>query len=647
MATPGCFTQVVNKGKLDKLIMAPELLTSRVEQIVCKNKKAMKVGGDLLPTLVDIEKTHILYVNAHFKPFVELSNEYIKCEAIGATHNWDTEILFNIPMSGEFFSDPVLYAKIEAAACGTSGTLPAFPSAPSNDYTAGNPSEAAKAATYFKDDTDGNGDGSFTYLTYQYVKSDGTVLDRTGTSFQNFIRYIEYPGERFLAKAQFKVSQNPIDEYLPDDVVMYRIFRILPHKLNGWKKLMGQQLPIKGYSELSTIKDVSAWPSEHTGIDTLVAPAASSETSVREYTLYNGPQTPKVQQPILDMWIPILFWFADPKICVPSVSIPLGQRHIWLTLNKYENMLYAAPGDFKLRLITEVVGVANNLFSNTYKSYMTEQPVMATNSDVVKPAVASLTLYINNYFISAYIHDIYLKRISFNLIRVRRHHKYTINTDEGNNKLESFKLAVETIYFGFKPQINETKPTYAVNGIGVTAGNKNIWKDWHRYSKYTDNYSYIKSFSQTPFLTATNGDDVGVNTFKNEVTMRAQSLTQTEKIVYPVSTDVVDKIGIESHGNDLYKIIDKGFFNKYLPYQFGCNTIVCPEDDGVFAVNWCLYPGSYQPSGHFNLSRARDTKILWKSSYISTSTPADLHASAIIINFSLISDGSMILRFGG
>ena len=644
MATPGCFTQVVNQGKLDKLIMAPDLLAKRIDQIVCRNKDMGKRGGDAMPTLVDIEKTHILFVNAHFKPFVEVSNEYIKCNVYGGTVSWDTELTFDIPQSGEFFSDPVLYAKIAAASCGTTGTLPAFPSNPTGFDETDQATDGDKAAVYFKD-----GGATFTLCTYQYMKSDGTAIDRTATNFQNFIRYVEYPGERFLSKAQFKVSHNPIDEYVPDDVVMHRKFKIMPHKLVGWQKLMGQQVPIKGYTELSTIKDVSSWPSDHTGVDSIVAPSASSETSIREYTILNGPQTPKAQQPALDLVIPILFWFADPKVCVPSVSIPFGQRHILLTINKSENILYAAPGDVKLRLVTEVVTVnGGDELTTSYKSYVSEQSVMAASSDIVEPSITSMILYINNYHINAHIHDIYLKRISFNLIRVRRHHKAILDKPEHSEQLTSFKLAVESIYFGFKPQKNVTKPVYATNGVGVTSGNKNIWRDWHRYTSLTDNVSHVKTFTQMPYLTAVAAPNAfSVDNLKDETEYRAQCLSETEKITYPVSTAVVDKIKIESHSNVLYRLIEKDFFNAYIPYQFGCNTIVSPEDDGLFAVNWCLYPGSYQPSGHFNLSRAKDTYIHWTSSFISTSNQVDFHASATIINFALISDGSMILRFGG
>lgn len=31
-----------------------------------------------------------------------------------------------------------------------------------------------------------------------------------------------------------------------------------------------------------------------------------------------------------------------------------------------------------------------------------------------------------------------------------------------------------------------------------------------------------------------------------------------------------------------------------------------PTDNGLMMVNFALHPGDYQPSGHFNVSRARE-----------------------------------------
>ena len=61
------FSLIANDGKADRLIMATKLLNQRIKDIVCyRQKQGM---DDVLPTLQDIERTHILYVNAHFNRF--------------------------------------------------------------------------------------------------------------------------------------------------------------------------------------------------------------------------------------------------------------------------------------------------------------------------------------------------------------------------------------------------------------------------------------------------------------------------------------------------------------------------------------------------------------------------------------------------
>lgn len=67
MATAGIFKLIANDGKADRMIMATELLNRRIYDIMCM--RAAQGFQDPTPTLVDIERTHILYVNAHFKPF--------------------------------------------------------------------------------------------------------------------------------------------------------------------------------------------------------------------------------------------------------------------------------------------------------------------------------------------------------------------------------------------------------------------------------------------------------------------------------------------------------------------------------------------------------------------------------------------------
>jgi hypothetical protein len=41
-------------------------------------------------------------------------------------------------------------------------------------------------------------------------------------------------------------------------------------------------------------------------------------------------------------------------------------------------------------------------------------------------------------------------------------------------------------------------------------------------------------------------------------------------------------------------------------------------------MNFCLYPGTYQPSGHINVSRAREFYLQFVSSYCGSATQCDL-----------------------
>jgi len=87
--------------------------------------------------------------------------------------------------------------------------------------------------------------------------------------------------------------------------------------------------------------------------------------------------------------------------------------------------------------------------------------------------------------------------------------------------------------------------------------------------------------------------------------------------------------------------------------HFGEHTIVTPSDDGALFVNFALFPGVYQPSGHLNVSRAREFYIKLYSSVIGTPDPllgganrtGQMIAEASALNFALISDGSMVLRY--
>ena len=49
--------------------------------------------------------------------------------------------------------------------------------------------------------------------------------------------------------------------------------------------------------------------------------------------------------------------------------------------------------------------------------------------------------------------------------------------------------------------------------------------------------------------------------------------------------------------------------------------MVTPRDDGTALINFSMYPHVHQPSGHINLSRAREFYIEANSSIIGFTNP--------------------------
>ncbi len=101
MATGGIFTLITNDGRQDRMLMATALLNQRLD--IVRDTRSRMVGVDPTPTLVDIEKTHILFTNAHFKPFAAIGYEYNKVRASTGSPTLGSDVQFSIPQFGDFF----------------------------------------------------------------------------------------------------------------------------------------------------------------------------------------------------------------------------------------------------------------------------------------------------------------------------------------------------------------------------------------------------------------------------------------------------------------------------------------------------------------------------------------------------------------
>jgi hypothetical protein len=88
------------------------------------------------------------------------------------------------------------------------------------------------------------------------------------------------------------------------------------------------------------------------------------------------------------------------------------------------------------------------------------------------------------------------------------------------------------------------------------------------------------------------------------------------------------------------------FFHSYLTHHYGGPNLNTPDDESLHLISFALYPGTYQPSGHLNISRAREFHL----TYTATRTPSNTEPLQMLIyvkaiNFLLIADGSASLRY--
>jgi hypothetical protein len=630
MSAGAVFKLIANDGKADRMIMATKLLNQRIKDVMCARSKAG--NADVTPTLVDLERTHILYVNAHFKPFAAIGYEYNKVTAQNGSNNLGSGITFSIPQFGDFFHDMVCRVRLSAVQA-VAGSVPV--------RISGTPT----ANSIFPPDGEEEDGTANSNLSYQLVDLNGNLV--TASTYRNLVRYCEYPGNRLFKLVKFDVNGNPLDQYDQMIPTMLEKFCTLPHKRIGHDRLVGQEVPVLGYKPVrsATVKDPdistpntitkfgkgqsnqtvglfnsNAVASTSTTNTTLSSSVSTFDVSREVINVVNGPQTPKPIQPPLEIWNKLRFWFNDDvRLSIPSVSIPFGQRYITIDLANQSDLLYEAPSIFVRK-----VDSTSNAQSVTYKPYFRTNGV----SDVT---VENIELYINNIFVNPEIHDIYIKRIGFSLIRVFRQHTQTCSQSVSEEKLLSqLKWPIEYMFVGLRPRWNTTGITNLTGSqAGQVAGNQFAWRDWHRLTKI------VNAVQDTTLSLNLNVGGVAATATQGNI--------MSSEYFLPVPT--VDTLSLTSHGITIFDSFNDTFFNQYMPLHYGGTALTTPEDVGALFINFALFPRSYQPSGHLNISRARETYLKWTSSYISPSTSVDLLVVSIAINFLLISDGSCVLRY--
>ncbi len=654
MVNWGPFVNVVNTGKSDSLILASELLHQNLDSI--KANLTAK-GMEPVPTIGDIQETHVMYTVSEFKPHVAVSHEYLK-ETTAGSYNLNSDVKIAISQFGDFFHDMVLHIEV-----GYEGS----------------------DSTYIKN-----------------LSGPAGTNDWRGSGAQPRYKFCNHPGERIVKKCSFVVNGNTLDEYDSTDVTFWREFNLDDEGKREWNKLVGQEVPFKGIRQHSLIDDINGnnfykpviggTPGsdiENSFVQSAVDNYAmlndvsnystkymgNKELSSREVVqICNGYQTPKFQHGKLDLWIPLLFWFnKDVRLSIPSIAIPYGNRSIEFTLCSEQELVGVVPSDISLNTAykgyTETggkYGTLNNPFAVAHNDSKYGQNIddvyniLAWDKTNLDAAVKDVTtnplkvnkieLYVNNLFVDSAVHDIFISRVGFNLIRVYRRQSFTVDNQEQNLHLNQMKWPIETMYVGIRMSEYERAEMPYLD----------IWNTFGWWPNYRLNRQ-VQSKPAIDSGAVFNGDVSFTAVDGSAVADRLPSYVSGERTVtYREYRPTVNKLTLCSHSICLMQDVPYAFYSRYVPWKHRSPTSSCQQEcRGAAMISFALYPGAYQPSGHINVSRATEFYIKYHSNVIGNASSwfpevvggnvdkpqGRLYVSAVAINFLLISDGSAVLRF--
>lgn len=640
MATGGIFQIIANDGRQDRLLMATDLLRSRLESV---SQQRMANGlPDATPTLLDIETTHILFMNAHFKPFAAIGFEYNKTTPQSGSSTLGSEITFSIPQFGDLFHDMVLYVKL---------------------------------------------------------KQPVLTLTAPDASNQPLMRWCPYPGERILEQVEFEVNGNPLDKYFDYSVNFHREIAIQPNKMLGWDRCMGQEEEEFGFFDQPTWVDNNVMPAN-------VSTRMSVQTFSGDQTPSGQKDVSVYKELLIPL---MFWCNKDVRLSVPSVAIPYGQRFIKFRLASGEKLVDMVPRgtggwsdatiggtlnyDNMLRSIELYI---NNIFVNpeihnifikrigfTLIRVHKVQTFNTTNStdevllQQLKWPIEHLLIGMRPKVYNST--DNTTRRQNFDKWHRFCQFNSVARTTQGWNarrvslKDAAFVLPVATALNNdgtATANIRLTSAAAAVadtnnfDGISVgdivtfalTASNTaaaavtapvsftlevaQVVPDSATAAGYVMFRDLVSTISG---LTGMPAGSVGIN-ISTTVSISKQESRELSATV-EVQVPTLDSASIRAHGISIFNNFMSKFYNAYMTYHYGGPNVKVPRDSGILFIPFCFYPGTYQPSGHINVSRAREFYFEFTSSVIDTNNPGLGIVQGQAINFFLICDGSAVLRY--
>jgi hypothetical protein len=483
------FKLVLRDERFDKFFTASEYLSKRFADISAKRAAAGE--KNVQPTFLDIERSHILYIHAAYRPYVSVASEYARVKASGdgtsALGLSGGTLQFTFPIYGHFTSDMAVHIRFKAV-----------------------------------------GDKNAT----------------TASSATPYLRYCALPGVRLFKKVELRSEQVIIDDYNPDDVIAASKFFVKADNRTGWDRCHGQQ----------ELREATYFGNGFTG----------------SLMYRDGPQTPKLYHDSFDIYVPLHFSFCrDAAHAMLNDLIPNTQRTITCEL--------AALGDIIQALVPSVA----------------PPPPLAPDGKAPAPGTLDVVplpftklgiecdLYVNGLYVNPEIHDVFASRIGFSLIRVHRRQVNQLQHTSGRFLLDQLKFPAEYLMLGFRSRL--------------------LASDFDRW--------WMMGFPKVH----TGADKLLVPAMIWNNDLQVCQLVCREALEVTTLENHVDTLGVTAHGVEIFPSLPTSFYNAYMPTRYAENSmVISPVDTSAFLVNFCLYPGKFNPSGYYNLSAGRELYIDYK-----------------------------------
>lgn len=229
------------------------------------------------------------------------------------------------------------------------------------------------------------------------------------------------------------------------------------------------------------------------------------------------------------------------------------------------------------------------------------------------PVVEKCFLYVNHLFLLPEVQRIFQSKFACQLIRVHRKHVEQLTQSSRNVHLHQIKWPVECLYVAVRPKVNLTF--------------SNLWHKMSHLRRVEVDEAVVANAGPPPVIATNKGIF-----YEPYHTVKCLSLTAHDTVIYP--------------------ILEPSFYNNYIPSRYG-ELYKTPSDIGWYMMNFNMYPGKYQPSGHFNTSKSRELYLYYETAQdpdtgldiIRSNNPCELVVIADCINFVLYEDNNMTLRF--